>query len=788
MSKKKKARPLVVLLDTHAIIHRSYHAMPDLTSPAGEPTGALYGLANMLFRITNDFDPDYIVAAYDLPGPTIRHHAYEGYKATRVKGDDALYRQIETAKELLAAFGVPVYARPGFEADDVIATATEALRNEEVDVLIASGDMDTLQLVEDPRVKVFTLRRGLTDTIVYDEKGVLARYGFPPSAIPDYKGLAGDSSDNIKGVPGVGEKTATALIQAFGSIDGIYAALARGDEEFLAKGMKPRIIGLLRTHEENARFSKELATVRRDAPVSFALPKESWPACANGAALIGLVDQLGFRTLRNKAIALVGGEDGGVPEIFQEHADSTIFREAQVMAWLLDSDLTNATPEEVLRAAGSDSISGAHAALSEKIAADPALSALYEQIEKPLIPVLLRMQDRGVALDVRLIASLAQKYRTELARIEQDIWKLGGKEFNVASPRDLAVVLYDDLALGASSGARTATGHRSTKESELEKIIDDHPIVAKVLEYRELSKLIGTYLEALPRMTGKDGRLRAQFLQTGTVTGRMSSKEPNLQNIPIKTERGRVIRDAFIAEEGKVLIALDYSQIELRIAALLSGDTALIEVFAQGGDIHRATAARMFGKQADEVSAEERRQAKAINFGILYGMGANALKRQLGVSLGEAQAFLAKYFETYPALKEYLERVKGDARKKGYTETLFGRRRRFEGLESPLPMLRAQAERMAMNAPIQGTQADLIKKAMVAADQALAEGGYADAARLILQVHDELVYEVTKDAAPAVAAIVRREMEGALPEALHAALPIVAEARIGTRWGSLTNL
>ena len=367
-----KERPLLVLLDTHAIIHRSYHAIPDLVSPSGEPTGALFGLSNMLVRIAETFDPDYVVAAYDLAGPTIRHHAYDGYKGTREKGDDALYAQIESARELLSAFGIPIYARPGFEADDVIASITEALKGRALDVLIASGDMDTLQLVEEEgRVRVFTLRKGLTDTVVYDRAAVIARYGFPPEVIPDYKGLAGDSSDNIKGVPGIGEKTATALIQEFGTLEGIYDVCAEGGEGALvARGVKPRIAHLLVAHEEDARFSKALATVRRDAPVSFALPPAPWRETLNKKKLSDLFDRLAFRAIRGKVSAIFNGGDSEIVvrrDKEEEEEDPLLLAEARVMAWLLDSDLTNPSREEVCRAAGRETIAEAHATLTTRL-------------------------------------------------------------------------------------------------------------------------------------------------------------------------------------------------------------------------------------------------------------------------------------------------------------------------------------------------------------------------------------------------------------------------------------
>ncbi|HWH06944.1 MAG TPA: DNA polymerase, partial [Candidatus Paceibacterota bacterium] len=711
-------RKRLVLLDAHAIIHRAYHALPDFQGPDGQPTGALYGLSAMLLRIMQDLAPDYIAACYDLPKPTVRHEAYAGYKATRVKTDDALTTQINTSRKVFQAFCIPIYEREGFEADDILGTIVEELKDTpELEVVIASGDMDTLQLVDENRVKVYTLKKGLNDTIMYDEKAVRERFLFDPALIPDYKGLRGDPSDNIIGVPGIGEKTATELITTFGSIEDIYAALHKDEEKFLAKGVKPRIMNLLKEHEEDAIFSKMLATIRTDAPIAFSLKDTAREDKVSLPKLLALFDELGFRSLRGRARSVLlsdaeEGEESEEEERVEEDIDPTKLSEAKVMLWLLMSDFTNPTTEDVLAYAKKQTFAEAYDELSRRIKETGRLQEVFETIEQPLIPVLRRSEACGVLVDKKALIALRDRYRAELSEIEARIYKAAGKEFNISSPKQLGDVLFDDLELRVKGQKKTSTGQRSTKESELEKLRELHPIISDILEYRQIQKLLSTYVESIPPLLDGDGRLHTEFIQTGTTTGRMASQNPNLQNIPIRTERGRLIRNAFIAPKGSTLLALDYSQIELRLAAILSGDEKLIEIFKSGRDVHQEVAAAVFGVPSTEVDREMRRRAKIINFGILYGMGVNALRTQLGTTTGDAHRFYDDYFATFTRLAEYLEETKGFARKNGYTETLFGRRRQFPEMRSPLPYVRAQAERMAINAPIQGTQADIIKRAM----------------------------------------------------------------------------
>lgn len=784
---KKTEEKRLVVLDAHAIIHRAYHALPDFTGPGGEPTGALYGLANMILRIYADLEPDYIVAAFDLPKPTVRHEAYEEYKGTRTKTDDALVSQIIASRNVFKAFSIPIYEREGFEADDVIGTIAKKLSKKPIEVIIASGDMDTMQLVEGKKVQVYTLKKGLNDTILYDEEAVKERFGFAPIHIADYKGLRGDPSDNIKGVPGVGDKTATALIQKFGSIEHLYKALHKNRDEVKEAGVTERIVKLLEEHEEDAFFSKTLATIRDDATIAFTLPKKEWMGQVELKNVLELCDLHGFRTLRTRATTLFGGGEEE-EETVSEDIDPVRLEEAKVMVWLLASDFTNPSEEDVLGYSGKDTFKEAYEYLQNEIEKTGTLTHVYTDIEKPLIPILREMRERGVLLDATVLEKLSKEYKKDLEKIEQSIYEHAGKEFNIASPKQLGEVLFEELGLavpGVKTLKKTATGQFSTKEEVLEKMKDEHPIVSLVLEFRGLSKLLSTYIDAIPPLLDEGNRLHAQFLQYGAATGRMASANPNLQNIPIRTERGRAIRNAFVPSPGYTLVSFDYSQVELRIAAILSGDTRLCDIFKSGRDVHQEVASAVFGVSSDKVDYEMRRRAKIINFGILYGMGVNALKAQLGTSLAEAHQFYDDYFSTFKELAAYLESTKGYARKHGYTETLFGRRRQFPEMKSPLPYVRAQAERMAINAPIQGTQADVIKLAMVRVDNLLKEKGESDGARLLLQVHDELVYEITTGKETLLGKEIQNIMESVLEVSQTHGVPITTAAKKGKNWGEM---
>lgn len=787
-TKKTEKKKTLVLLDAHAILHRAYHALPDFASPTGEPTGAIYGVVAMILKIVAELKPDYMVACYDLPEPTYRHDVFDGYKAGRQKTDDSLVQQINRSRDIFEAFGIRIYEHPGFEADDMLGTIVEQTKkNKDLNIIIASGDMDTLQLVDKKKVRVYTLRKGIKDTIMYDEDMVKERFLFGPELVPDYKGLRGDPSDNIPGIAGIGEKTATQLISQFGSVDALYKKLKKDEQAFLDAGIKPRIIKLLIDGEEEAQFSKMLATIRRDAPVTFELPEKTWREKLDTEVILKLFSELGFRTLSSRVKELFGGTDDGAADEEGEQ-DGTAVRKAAVALWLISSDTTNPTYDDIMAHARMR-MPDANFADAEKLIFDEVeklgLTRIWKEIELPLMEVIDAMQKYGVKLDTKYLETLSKKMHKELASLEKHIFALAGTEFNINSPKQLADILYDTLELKPKNQKRTATGQRSTRESELEKLKDEHEIIGEILRYRELQKLVSTYVDNLPGMVGGDGRLHTTFLQAGTTTGRMSSKDPNVQNIPARTEEGRAIRRAFVADAGYKLVAIDYSQIELRIAAFLSGDENLMQIFTDGEDVHRGVASRVFKVAPEDVTPDMRHRAKVINFGILYGMGVNALRANLGedTTRAEAQEFLDAYFNTFTRLAEYLEETKAFARAHGYTETYYGRRRYFPGIQSNLPFMRAQAERMAINAPIQGTEGDIMRVAMVEIYEYCKKENLLNDVRMLLQVHDELVFEIKEDlldeVVPTLVSIMEHVFDG---EKKEVTIPIVADVKVGDNW------
>jgi len=785
------------LLDAHAIIHRAYHALPDFATSKGEPTGALYGLVLMILKIATDLRPDYIVACYDLPKPTYRHEVYEGYKAGRAKTDDNLALQLEKSKEVCDALSIPIYSKEGFEADDMLGTIVEKTKNDKnLEIIIASGDMDTMQLI-DKRVKVYTLKKGIKDTILYDEKAVIERFGFQPKLLVDFKGLRGDPSDNIIGIAGIGEKSATDLIKNFGTIEEIYKVLKKNPEKLEAVGIRKGIIELLKEGGEEAKFSKMLATIRRDAPIDFKLPNQKWKEGVDIKAAENLFGVLEFRTMGARLRTTLGAttspkDNSSVPlpspaswgRAGDEVKD---IEETKVALWVADSNISNPDLEDVLNFAGTDSPEKAKEIIFEELKKREG-EFIFEEIEKPLLPIIEKMEKRGVLIDSKFLNDLNKNYSKQLKEIEKKVWQEAGTEFNVSSPKQLGEILFDKLGLTVKYQKKTSTGAKSTKESELQKMKDLHPIIPLILEYRELSKLVSTYIEPIPKMVDESGRLHAKFIQSGTTTGRMASSNPNLQNIPIGSENGKVIRNAFLATKGFDLVAFDYSQIELRIAAFLSQDSKLIEIFKSGKDIHSAVASEVFGVRESEVTKDMRRQAKVINFGILYGMGVNALTQNLGSDRKTAQEFYNTYFEKFNGLAKYLDNTKSEAEKLGYTKTFFGRRRYFEGLKSKLPFIKAAAERMAINAPIQGTSADIIKIAMKKVDDYIVQNKLEDKVYLILQIHDELIFEIESGKINEVLSKIKEIMQNIIPLDKISGVPIIVNSATGPNWGEMSPI
>ena len=800
MVTKKTDKKRLILLDTHAIIHRAYHALPEFMNSRGEPTGAIYGLATMLFKIITELKPDYIIACYDLPKKTFRHIAYDDYKAGRAKADDALVAQLIRSREFFEALSIPMYECEGFEADDLLGTIVEKnLKNKDLDIVIASGDMDTLQLVEGDQVQVYTLKKGINDTILYNKEKVKERFGFDPEYLPDYKGLRGDPSDNIIGIKGIGEKTATILISKYGSIEKMYKDIKKNGDTFKDIGINDRVLGLLKEGEDEAIFSKTLATIRRDAPINFKLPSKIWKEEVASEKAAEFFKIMEFKSLQDRFLRILNPLQlpprlSGTPPL--EGGESTeALEKAKIAFWLLDSEKTNPDINEVIEYKNSSSLDEALEKMEEDIKKE-GLEYVYKDIELPIVPIISKMEKVGIKIDTNYLKKLSEEYHGELDKIEKEIWGYSGREFNINSPKQLGEILFDEIKIGEVDGKslgikmkKTSGGARSTKESELEKLRDLHPIINKILEHRELQKLLGTYIDTIPKMISNDGRLHASFLQYGTTTGRFSSNNPNLQNIPTKTERGKKIRNAFIAESGYVLASFDYSQIELRIAALLSQDSFFIKTFQEGRDIHSAVAMKVFGVPVDDVTLDMRRRAKVINFGILYGMGVTALSQNLNTNRKDAQIFYDNYFKQFPTIADYLESIKIFARKNGYTKTLFGRKRYFPAINSSLPFMKAMAERMATNAPIQGTAtADIIKIGMKKVEEELKNAGILSEVRMVLQVHDELVYEIKKDKLEIASKIIKKGMIDVIPgQFLVGMVPVPLDVTVGfgKNWGEL---
>ena len=824
----------LILIDSHAIIHRAYHALPVLTSPAGEPVHAVYGFTAILMRILRELKPDYIAAAFDIAGPTFRHVAYARYKAHRPEIADDLASQFGKVREVVQAFNIPVFEKEGYEADDVIGTIAEKLgKKKGLEIIVVTGDLDTLQLVR-PGLKVYAMRKGITDTVMYDAAAVRERYGFGPERVIDFKGLRGDPSDNIPGVKGIGEKTAAALILEFGSIDAIYAALKRRTKKIGAVAAER-----LRRGEEEARFSRDLATIRTNVPISVALEDMAWRGSAGNGVIRALLERLGFaslvRRLDQPGARSLGRESAGkknneerapliaqkrgevwkcTPELLRDpklkdrlaRGGSWYAYDAKSAIQFLHGGGIEPKPpafDVLLAAYVTESFSRdfSYGAIAQREvgAADLArffdvvsalekklntgkLRFIYEDLEMPLAPILAEMEERGIAVDRKFLAALGKRVDARLGALTKKIHADAGESFNIGSPQQLSRILFEKLGIKTLGLRKTDKGGViSTRESELEKLRSTHPIIASVLDHRELMKLKGTYIEALPALVGeKTGRIHTTFNQVGTATGRLSSANPNLQNIPILSEVGREIRKAFVAAPGFALASFDYSQIELRVAAHLAEDEKMIEAFHKGVDVHRMTAAEVYNVALDKVTPDLRRAAKTLNFGILYGMGPNALAEATGMTRDEARRFIDEYFRDFAGIRDYIERTKRFVAEQGYVETLFGRRRWIPEIHSSNWQLRREAERMAVNMPVQGTATgDIIKLAMIAVDGWIKKEKLAEEVRMLLQVHDELVFEIKAAAVKKAVPKIRELMESAV----SLKVPLVADVKVGPNWG-----
>jgi len=726
---------------------------------------AVFGFSSILLKMLKDLAPDYIAATFDLPGPTFRHKEFEEYKATRVKAPDELYAQITRVKEVLAAFNIPIFAKEGYEADDILGTilrqlktnpsAALGVKNEKLKTIIVTGDLDTLQLV-DKNTSVYTLKKGVKDTIMYDEAAVRERFGgLSPGQMNDYKGLKGDPSDNIPGVPGIGEKTAVELLKEFSSLENLYKRLESKLPKLKTKNEKLKT--KLLEFKDQAFFSKYLATIKTDAPIKFKLP-EALTRDFDKEKVIKIFKDLGFYSLVNRLPEF--DKKGQMKR--SEPLKTVASAKGVTMAMPLSHQPTVFEKIEQAKEQG---------ILSDKV---------YE-LEKNLAPVISRMEKNGIKIDISYLKKLSQGADKELSTLEKQIIKLAGEEFNINSPQQLSHILFAKLGLQIKGLKKTPGKVISTAASELNKLKDQHEIISLILRQRELQKLKTTYIDALPLLVAPDGRLHTSYDSLGTTTGRLSSKNPNLQNIPIRTDLGNEIRKAFVAEKGHKLLSVDYSQIELRVVAHLAQDKEMIRIFREGKDIHNATAAEILGIKESDVGKDSRRMAKVLNFGVIYGMSLHGFAEAAGVEVARAKEFIKKYFEEFSGVAEYIAKTKKDAARDGFVQTLFGRKRFIPEINSSAWNLKQAAERMAINMPIQGTAADLLKMAMVK----IATGDWLIAnSKMLLQVHDELVFEVVDDKVQEAAGKIKAIMENIY----QLSAPLKVDVETGNNWGELKQL
>lgn len=837
------AQNKILLLDSNSLMHRAYHALPNLKSSKGLYTGAIYGFLSILLRLIKEQKPTHIAAAFDLHGPTFRHEMFKDYKATRKPMDEELRQQVEPLKELITAMGIKIVSLQGYEGDDILGTLSKRFDDE---CIIVTGDRDSFQLVS-PTTKVFWTKKGVSDIEVYDEERLL-QDGFTVSQFIDYKALRGDTSDNVPGIPGVGEKTAKQLLEKYGSLDEI---LAHADE----------IPGKLGQNVQNGKdiavLSKELVTINCDVPVECTLDDLKFTPVYSQAVrtLLGqleitsLAARMTFENgedesvvelpkiekivvvlttgqdikaaIKGDKIAVLIGENvtfavddkteykvDCVQDLFSEGVDfdeavnvvkecakdmelvcydfkalskaygfdNSKFFDTMIASHLVRGSAPIKSVEQVLGADGLEVGAVELLVESDKLKEQLAkneLNHLFFDVEQPLCVVLRNMEQRGMCVSVAALKSLEEKYAERIATLTGEIYDLAGEHFNIASTKQLGEILFEKLML--PHGKKTKTGY-SVSEDVLGNLSGAHPIIAKILEYRHYAKLQSTYVTGLQPLV-KAGRIHTEFNQCITTTGRLSSTNPNLQNIPTRSEEAKDIKSAFIPSEGNVLVSADYSQIELRLLAHMSGDEQLIKAFNEGDDIHAITAAQILGKSVSEVTPAERRDAKAVNFGIIYGISGYGLAENLSIPQYKAKEFIANYFTMHPKVREFMDGCVKSARERGYSLTMLGRRRNLSDLNASNYMVRSSAERMAMNTPLQGSAADIIKLAMLGVEKRLA----SMKSKMILQIHDELIIDSAADEAEEVKKVLSYEME----HAVKLSVPLIAEATSAKNWGEL---
>lgn len=837
------AQNKILLLDSNSLMHRAYHALPNLKSSKGLYTGAIYGFLSILLRLIKEQKPTHIAAAFDLHGPTFRHEMFKDYKATRKPMDEELRQQVEPLKQLITAMGIKIVSLQGYEGDDILGTLSKRFDDE---CIIVTGDRDSFQLVS-PTTKVFWTKKGVSDIEVYDEERLL-QDGFTVSQFIDYKALRGDTSDNVPGIPGVGEKTAKQLLEKYGSLDEI---LAHADE----------IPGKLGQNVQNGKdiaiLSKELVTINCDVPVECTLDDLKFTPVYSQAVrtLLGqleitsLAARMTFENgedesvvelpkIEKNVVVLTTGQDikaaikgdkiavligenvtfavdekteykiDCVQDLFSEGVDfdeavnvvkecakdmelicydfkalskaygfdNAKFFDTMIASHLVRGSAPIKSVEQVLGADGLEVGAVELLVESDKLKEQLAkneLNHLFFDVEQPLCVVLRNMEQRGMCVSVAALKSLEEKYAERIATLTGEIYDLAGEHFNIASTKQLGEILFEKLML--PHGKKTKTGY-SVSEDVLGNLSGAHPIIAKILEYRHYAKLQSTYVTGLQPLV-KAGRIHTEFNQCITTTGRLSSTNPNLQNIPTRSEEAKDIKSAFIPSEGNVLVSADYSQIELRLLAHMSGDEQLIKAFNEGDDIHAITAAQILGKSVSEVTPAERRDAKAVNFGIIYGISGYGLAENLSIPQYKAKEFIANYFTMHPKVREFMDGCVKSARERGYSLTMLGRRRNLSDLNASNYMVRSSAERMAMNTPLQGSAADIIKLAMLGVEKRLA----SMKSKMILQIHDELIIDAAADEAEEVKKILSYEME----HAVKLSVPLIAEATSAKNWGEL---
>lgn len=835
------SKKTLMIIDSNALIHRAYHALPGLVDSKGVLVNAVYGFCLIFLKAIEDIKPDYIVATFDVKGKTFRHEEFEEYKAQRKKNPDNFYEQIPMVKDFLKSFGVLVLEKEGFEADDVIGTVCEKFKDEDINILVVTGDLDTLQLLNE-KVNVWTLKKGISNSIVYDIKAFEDKYNLKVDQFIDFKALKGDPSDNIPGVKGIGEKTAMEILKKYQSLDNLYQNIDEylADSKITSKDKK--WLTVLKENEDEAMFSRHLSIIKKDVDINVKIDDAKFDFNNRNKVLQFFKDkgfsslvakfnaynrdnQSGRKASSKKIISIKEIDDwnefikdfdkeknrlfifdnqhlniqsGGlvcfykdgdewklfktdnhteitlakdiVPftydsktlyykyfEIFKE----TLFYDLKIAFWLLDPDRKDYSVEALVKKfniKSEKSISFIQnyevddwINLFDNIAGvvysriiNLKLDRVMNEIEKPLTPILVEMEKRGIKLNTKELKKIKDKIHLEILGLEEEIYDLTKEKFNINSPKQLTVVLFDKLKLPTKGLAKTTTKNISTNSDELEKIIDSHPVVAKILRFKELKKLENSFLDTLPTFIDENSRIHTTFVQTGTATGRLSSDTPNLQNIPTKGDYGKLVRKAFRSSDGYSLISFDYSQMELRIAAKLADDKTMLNAFETGKDFHRYTASLVNHINYDEVTSTQRNKAKALNFGIIYGMGVRSFAQSAGISKEEARVFAEEYFEIYRGLRKFIDGLKMKAREKSYCETLYGRKR-FLSFIGGFGYQAAFEERIAINMPIQGLAADIIKKAMIKIDQYLKNNHLEDDIRLILQIHDELIFEVKEN-------------------------------------------